>query len=133
MIKFTNDIGSGNEFVNSIAGVLLNNIEVKIEDCRSFIKFVKPLMNKEVGVKIAIKLSKKEHEKFWGTTKIDLMGHKGKRRVAKIILYRASIWTFIHEMAHCYRPFSKHNKEFGDMANIMLNLWWKYNRMKNGE
>ena len=133
MLKFTNDLGTGNDYVNTIAGVLLNNIEVKIEDCKAFIKFIKPYMNKEIGPKITIKFSKRETKKVWGTTKIDLMGHKGKRRVAKIILYRASIWTFIHEMAHCYRPFSKHNEEFGKMVHIILTLWWKYNRIKNGE
>lgn len=132
MIKPTQDLGSGNKYVNTIAALILNNIEVKIEDCKLFIKFVKPYMNKEIGTRISIKFSKKPHKIRWGTTKVDLWGHKGNFRKAKIILYRPSIWTFIHEMAHCYRPFSKHNKEFGDMVDIMLNLWWKYYRTKNG-
>lgn len=126
MLTYTNDLGSGNRFINTIGGKLLNNTAVKIEDCKAFIEFIRPYMNKEIGVKINIKISNRKTKKVWGSTKIDLAGHKGLYRRARIILYRASVWTFIHEMAHCYSPFSKHGPEFGKMFHIILRMWFRY-------
>jgi predicted metal-dependent hydrolase len=128
VLQYTNDLGSGNEHVNIIGGVILNNVELKEKLIPPFLYFISPYMNKFRTVDIKVILSKRKTKKVWGSTRIYLKGFKVNYRIAKINLYRHSVWVFLHELAHSFKPFDEHNKEFADTLHRLLWLWGKYVR-----
>jgi len=109
--------------------VKLNNINIAKYDFNAFIKMInKKYFEKDIN--IFIDLNYRICKYSWG------VAYYSKK---KVILYRHSIWIFLHEIAHIYdyhinsmesqyrrRP---HGRMFGEILNRIYKLWKDYGHL----
>ena len=100
-----------------------NNIEITTKQITDFLNFLS-VNGYEKVKKINVIISKRETSKRWGTANIDKN---------KILLYRHSVWVFLHELAHLISPPKSvngrrdiHGYDFGKSLDELFNLYGVY-------
>jgi predicted SprT family Zn-dependent metalloprotease len=106
--------------------IALNDINIGQYDFNAFIKMInKEHFNKDIDIDII--LSNRQCKNRWGTAYLIRK---------KVLLYRHSVWVFLHEIAHVYthhtnppdlgRRRRAHGIRFGKMLNKIYILWTNY-------
>jgi hypothetical protein len=108
-VEYTNHPGTGNSYVGVEWSemVRLQNTPVDKEQIKLFLTWQQ--------MAVTVELSSRQTRKRWGSA-----WPKKKR----IVLYRQSVWTFLHELAHVLTPGDHHSGMF-PAALHGLYLKWK--------
>jgi len=138
--KITYEIGIGEYYIKRdtrIQPILLNNEEITRYKIK---KFLNSLKIKNLTVILSNK-NTIDYDKriiwgyYFGPIYCKIRRQNYKRKVATIILYRHSVWTFLHELAHHLSfGISKtfHDKIFNDKLKYIYYEWKKEKWRKNG-
>ena len=96
----------------------LNNEKLTRYMMHGFIYFL--LMNKEIEYPVRTTFSKKNEKKYWGVA---------YQWCRSIILYRHSVWVFLHELAHvCAPPDSAHDYRFAKKLRELYHQWKEFKK-----
>lgn len=117
MLSETYIIGTGNSqsTVDKREMLRLQNVEITQDEINSFLNYLYDLGEENIEVKLSNRKTKYRWGTAWGF----------KRRV---ILYRHSVWCFLHEIAHVLnysqnKKKKSHGKEFGSWLDLMYEIW----------
>lgn len=86
--------------------VRLHNIEIQPDMALAFLQW------QQIPAKV--EFSQRATQRRWGTA-----WTKSRR----VILYRASVWTFLHEIAHIVAGNPGHGPDFGQVLHALYLKW----------
>jgi hypothetical protein len=117
----TNTPGTGNSKVRvpKYKMVDLNNTAITTPKINKFLQAVKKTYNQTDSIKVVV--SNRKTVRRWGTANI---------LENKIILYRHSVWVFLHELAHLIEKpvrvngrWDAHGQKFGNALTELVKIW----------
>ena len=121
-LEKTDNPGTGNSRcrVSKETMIEYNNIEITKSQVTGFLNFLS-LNGYEKAKKINVVLSNRKTSRRWGTANI---------AKNKVLLYRHSVWIFLHELAHLISPPKMvngrrdiHGTHFGKALGDLFNLY----------